>query len=98
VSDPCIEFWFILHFTFCRSPFSRKGKKSPGECAVDQLKKYVPEYGKANKDELEKLIPRTPEAIVNSKKALADALATGNCNPSTRVHDLIERISLEANK
>jgi len=98
VSDPCIEFWFILHFVFSRSPFIRKGNRSPGECALDELKKYAPGYTKSSKEEMEKFILKTSDAIANSKKALADAQATGEFNPSTRIHELIERITLEASK
>jgi hypothetical protein len=38
-SYPCFEYWLILHFRGARSPYTVKGKRSPGECCVADLQK-----------------------------------------------------------
>lgn len=95
VSDPCIEFWFILHFVYFRSPFVNEGSKSRADCALTELKKHMPDYSKSNKGQFEKIIPKTETAIINSKKAWQDAENTNESNPSTSMHNMIERILLE---
>ena len=98
ISDPCIEFWFLLHYVYWRAPFVNRRSKSRADCAIAELKRYIPQYGKANAEELAALVPLTSDAIRNSKRASADAVATAEANPSTMMHDLIERIISESRK
>lgn len=98
VSDPCIEFWFLLHFSYTRSPFVSEGNKSRADRALDELKKHLPDYGKSARDPLIKIIPLTSQAIANSINAAADAEATGDPNPSTSMHIMVERVLRESGK
>jgi hypothetical protein len=98
VSDPCIEFWFLLHFVFCRAPFVRQGAKSRADCAIAALKVHLPRYSKNDREGLSGLIPLTDQAIENAKLAVVDALATGESNPSTNVHEMISRIIEESRR
>ena len=43
-SNPCFEYWLILHFEDTSRAFARAGKKSPGDCAAAHLKKHLPNY------------------------------------------------------
>lgn len=92
VSYPCFEYWLLCHFVYTRAPFAPKGKKSPGDCAVDAVKNHLPGYTKSSREELAKLLPQTEAAIVNSKRALAEAKATSELNPSSEVHELVIKI------
>lgn len=92
VSDPCIEYWFLLHFEFTRSPFSAKGSKSKADCVIDKLRSVWPEYRKNLTEVGQALDGRNKEACRNSEKALQDANDTGESNPSTSLHLLVEQL------
>lgn len=96
VSNPCIEYWFLLHFTYTRSPFSPSGQKSAADCVIDNLKKYLPNYEKTCRESLESLLPLTSKALDNAEKVMKDVDKTGEPNPSTSMHDLVERLIKES--
>lgn len=95
VSYPCFEYWLLLHFTFSRSPFSASGGRTAAEIVISELKKHSPfgDYRKSLTEEmLAKLNDATDLAITNAKKSLTDAKSTGEMNPSSAVHELIEAL------
>ncbi len=97
ISDPCIEYWFILHFEYCRTPFVRAGNKSRGDKAVEKLKSIYPGgYVKSHKNLGEDLFPLTKTARLNASRAMEDAAKTGEKNPSTNLHLLIDVLESEA--
>lgn len=92
-SYPCFEYWLILHFGSNRKPYSRQGNKSSGDCCVDDLKKCesMANYDKGKDAKVfASLINRLGDARANSKRVLADAEDTGDMNPSTQLHELID--------
>ena len=96
-SWPCFEFWLRLHFGFSRQPYSRSGGRSAAQRCVDDLRDWLPEYEKGASGVFRALEDRLESAIDNATRALADAKATGEFNPSTEVHDLIDYLrDLEA--
>lgn len=97
VSYPCIEFWFLLHFCYSRSPFERVGNRSPGDMVCEALSAHLPGYDKVSVDQLLPLIERTDFAILNSRRAEQDALETNNLNPSTRMHEFVEKLLEQSN-
>lgn len=95
VSYPCFEYWLLLHFAFSRSPFSALGGKTAAEVVTAELKKHPPfeGYDKSLKKEmLAKLYEATEVAIHNSRRSLIDAVSTGEMNPSSAIHELIEAL------
>lgn len=90
VSYPCFEIWFILHFSASRKPYTAEKNRSAGDNAVADLKLKLPDYEKSNIDSMRKLLDNTPAAIKYSKIVLNDAVDSGDLNPSTEVHLLIE--------
>lgn len=96
ISYPCVEVWFLFHFVFRRAPFVSVGGKSPADAVIVELKKYLPAYSKADRGEIEKLLPRTSEAIKNADLAASDADNTGEPNPSTSMHLVVSKIVDEA--
>jgi hypothetical protein len=92
VSDPCIEYWFILHFQYTRTPFTESGPKSRGACALEKLTSLWPEY-KKNLENIGSLLePRSAIARANAIQALQDAENTNEPNPSTSLHLLMEEL------
>lgn len=90
VSYPCFEFWFILHFGAYRRPFVASGRKSAGDNAVAELKSRLPSYKKTCLSSMKSLIADTSTAIRYADVALRDALKSGELNPSTEVHLLVQ--------
>lgn len=91
-SYPCIEFWYRLHFGHTRRAYVRAGARSPGECAVDELRKCeaFEDYAKGGEVSVFRtLLPRLDEARRVSARVLAQAVAEGEMNPSTRMHALL---------
>jgi hypothetical protein len=92
MSDPCIEYWFLLHFEYTRSPFVGEGKKSRGDIAVERLKQFIPEYKKGDLRIGFLLEGHFDFAFANAQRSLEDAVFTGEDNPPTSVHLLINRL------
>ncbi len=92
VSDPCFEFWILLHFTFTTRRFGG-GESSPCQDLINnELKKYIPHYSKSNKEIFQDLITNG-----NYKGAMESALRvyehskrSSSESPQTNVFVLIE--------
>ena len=89
-SWPCFEFWLRLHFGFSRQPYSRSGGKSAAQRCMDELRGWLPGYEKGASGIFHALEARLESAMDNAARALADAKATGESDPSTEVHDLVD--------
>ena len=100
-SVPCFEIWVLYHFHYTRTPFVASGTKSPCECLLVEFKKSneLRCYNKALSNELlERLISNIPTAKKHARKAIKDAEATGEDNPSTLVFRVIECLHGEKEK
>ncbi len=88
-SNPCFEYWILLHF-------DRVGRNFYGyEGIKPHLRRHIPTYEKAS-DYFEVLAPRIPRAIENSKGVhraqWQDTPRAIDCNPATTAHELVERL------
>ena len=100
-SNPCFEFWFLLHHKITDKPFSESGSKSPCENVISQLKK-IPEfenYRKGELDHFDVLFDKLPFAKKNasriveqSKKSFDHRQTIHSSNPLTLVHILVEAL------
>lgn len=87
VSDPCFEFWLLLHETYTTRQFP--------DCKVlvSRLKKYIPGYSKGHvltSDFLEK----TPTAVEGSERCREYHKACeGDGNPSTEMDKLVRSLN-----
>ncbi len=100
-SVPCFEYWLLLHFVYTTKPFSKTMNKSICSTLIsDELKKYLPNYEKnislledkqinylLNEDIIKK-------AIEYSKKVLEYCNSSNTDNPSTRIHEMVEKLLL----
>lgn len=92
VSNPCIEVWFLFHFTD-----STRQYKSSQE-AVNRLKEYIPDYEKNMKEIYNQLFDKLDTAIINAKKLddynqmLNRSLHSYDYQPSSEIYKIIEKI------
>lgn len=91
-SDPCFEYWILLHYCPFRQPFASSGTLSLCKSVEKELKKHLPEYEKGYRDLFAVLYPRILSAFSNAKMANLDAEKTGRSNPSTRIPVLFEKL------
>lgn len=94
-SYPSFEYWYLCHFVYSRASISRSGNRSAGDNCVKTLEKhwqskFGASYTKNRKGIYRNLNGSLDQAVINSKKALKDAKASDEMNPSTEVHSLVE--------
>lgn len=89
-SWPCFEYWLLLHFRYIRMPFVASGSRSGCDNCTVQLRKFIPSYRKSTANLFSILLNKLDRAKEHAHKALADANSTGERNPSTEVHGLVE--------
>jgi hypothetical protein len=88
-SNPCFEFWLLLHF-------ERLGRSFDGYSDVRPcLSRHIKHYEKSA-DCFEQLAPRIPTAIDHSKQIhrsqWQNTTKPIECNPATTVHELVEKL------
>ena len=84
VSNPCFEYWLLLHFE------NRKGVNSNQKCK-DCLKKYLPNYNKASLN-TKKLEDKIQNAIANAKQKDNPPCKDYPRISGTTVYKLVEKI------
>ena len=90
ISNPCFEYWLLLHFKYTRALFLSSGDKTAATMCQKQLKQYLPDYQKTEIFKyFDLLLDTMPVAIANSTQGFTDAIKTNEYNPSTNMHDLI---------
>jgi len=93
-SYPCFEFWLLLHFGYSRKPFAAAGKQSAADALIKELRTCpgMESYDKGNDKKIFALLAsRLNDARRISPKVLADAISSGEMNPSTRLHELLDQ-------
>jgi hypothetical protein len=90
LSNPCFEYWLLLHFRDSRAPYARSGGRTAAQNCEYDLKKEFPAYRKGHQGLFKELLPRLPVAKKRAASILKDARRTKEDNPSTRVHELVE--------
>lgn len=93
-SYPCFEYWLLLHFLYTRKPFHASGRCSIGESATRELRQHpgFKSYAKAQRNTYALLRERTDIALVHADRAEKEADQTGEKNPSTKVHHLVQAL------
>jgi hypothetical protein len=93
-SIPCFEYWLLLHFGFTDQPFDAAGKKSAADRLIAELrtKPGFKSYGKGQKGIYALLKDKLPTAMQSAARGLKNAEETGEENPTTRVHELVEAL------
>ena len=94
-SWPCFEFWLRLHFGYSRKPYAKSGGRTAAQTCVDEASRLFLNvlqfsYRKAARGVFAVLEDQLEEAKIHAADALVDARATGQYNPSTGVHQLVD--------
>lgn len=63
---------------------------TPCESCIRDLRAHMPAYRKAGGEHYSELSGKLEQAKERSRRALDDAKGTGERNPSTEVHELVE--------
>lgn len=88
-SNPCFEYWLLLHFVDTSRPFMATQQKSCGDQAVHLLREEYPAYRKADGAKVyAELRDRLDLAIERADRINRQQLE----NPHTRVPELIRRL------
>ncbi|OQR27800.1 hypothetical protein BWR15_29390 [Pseudomonas sp. T] len=95
-SFPCFEFWLLLHFGFSRKPFSRSGSYSAGDNVNRELKQKngMNTYDKKADINYFGLLlgEKFDTARQLAPRVMEDAVESGESNPSTELHLLINKL------
>ncbi|MGL4937089.1 RloB family protein [Shewanella sp.] len=89
-SWPCFEYWLLLHYGYQRAPFQPEAGKTAAQVCQSMLKANLPSYSKGMRGVFSALLPTLDSAIAHAKRVEQDVTATGEANPSTEVHHLVE--------
>ncbi|WP_404462898.1 RloB family protein [Vreelandella aquamarina] len=93
VSNPCFEYWYLLHYKFTTAPYNgNAGFKSSGNLLKKELGKHIKGYTENYPDIYKFLLNEQDDAIRHAKRAMTIAENNGCFNPSTMVHELVEKL------
>lgn len=90
-SNPCFEFWLLLHFGYRDTSFHSAGKKSVGDQAVAALKKMpgFQSYDKGQQDIYHKTKNKLSDALQAAKQLRANSAKNKSTNPATEIDRLV---------
>ena len=90
-SYPCFEFWLLLHFGYNRKPYAAAGKYSAAGLVIKDLCTHVclQNYTKGSTQGLFDLMLNNGFAEAR-RIVLKEAIASGEMNPSTQLHELLD--------
>lgn len=91
-SNPCFEFWILLHFEYTTRPIARQGERSPCDVTVGFVKKHLPDYKKGEKSIYQQIRNHTNTAIEHAKRVKLTVDNDETDNPHTLVHELVEKL------
>ena len=93
LSNPCFEYWYILHFEKTGAPFHNSQ-----EVKSILKQKYHSAYNESDTTIFNAVYPKTSDAIKRSKEVLKEnhgnAKCLKGCNPSTHVHKIVEYLQM----
>ena len=84
ISDPCFEYWLLLHFEYTTRPFEKVGGC---ERATRMLRRHVNDYRKGSRPFFDGLSGLRDKAIQNAERA-----ARAGPSPGTDIGRLIKRL------
>ncbi|MNJ41408.1 hypothetical protein D3C77_363320 [compost metagenome] len=90
LSHPCFEYWLLLHYVLHRASFVKTATKSIGGVVISELKKHDAAYNKGSKGTWLRYKDKLHAAVTNAKEMKKISDGSGNLNPSTNMHELVE--------
>lgn len=100
VSNPCFEYWILLHFTYTTKLFGTSGDSPCMDLIKNDLKTYINDYEKGDKNIMLPIIKSGLDtALAYAKKANETAKRNGTDTPTTQMDELVVYLkNLKANK
>lgn len=91
VSNPCFEYWILLHFVYMTKAFGTSGDSPCQELISSELKKYIPDYAKGDDAIMADLVSnQLGTALANAQRSYDSAVKNSIKNPKTEMHILVE--------
>lgn len=90
-SDPCFEYWLLLHFKYTRKPYLRLDDKSSCEQVISDLKTIsgMESYDKVKSINLPLLTSNLENAILHSRRSVLASNEVNVTNPSSNMYELV---------
>ncbi len=98
LSEPCFEFWILLHYQYTTRSFCAAGEESNCNEVIKELRKHISGYSKGHTGLFQQTRDHLETAISNAEKIIHDHMQTDTTNPSTEVHKLIRKLQELTNK
>lgn len=94
ISDPCFEYWLLLHYIYTTKPFANF------DAVNAELRKTsdMADYQKGKKELFELTRSRWKEAAQRASLANQEAQTNNTTNPTTKLHKLMEYLEDIKNK
>lgn len=103
LTNPCLEYWFLLHYTEYSTAIEKQDAKSKGKVTVELLKQYTPDYEKNDVTNIADIFDKTKiqTAITRAESTLKNHYESNDSyqnkqkeyiidnNPSTNMQELI---------
>jgi hypothetical protein len=91
VSNPCFEFWILLHFDYTTKLFGISGDSPCDDLIKNNLKNFIEDYEKGDKTIMLPIIRSGLEiAVANAKRANKTAKRNNTDNPTTQMDELVD--------
>ncbi|MCF7955778.1 MAG: RloB family protein [Phycisphaerae bacterium] len=96
ISNPCFEYWYVLHFKKTGSVYNhyQSVQKEIRDILRQEFKDTRYKYEKSGCQFFDTIYPKTRTAIENSRSILKSQHKNepdlSKCNPSTHVHQIVE--------
>lgn len=93
LSEPCFEYWLLLHYRDTRAPFAPTGTKSPCDDAISQVKTAgLTGYAKGAGGLWARTKPLYETAKQRAIQGRRAAATAGTTNPVTYIDEVVESI------
>ncbi len=90
VSDPCFEYWILLHYTYTTKVFGTSGGSPCKELISQELKQYIADYEKGDASIMQGLVEgQLTTALVHAARSEKAAKIAGVDSPRTQMHMLV---------
>lgn len=89
LSNPCFEYWYLLHFEKTATLMNSNDQ------LIRALKDHVQSYTKGGSEIHELVFPKTDDAIRHATQIIREKMYgqnLKNCNPSTHVHRVVKKL------
>ncbi|SFG92688.1 RloB family protein [Methylobacterium gossipiicola] len=91
-SDPCFEYWILLHFGYSAKPYMRAGRLSSCDAVIKDLKSHLGDYEKNNLGLYKSLKTSYNTARLHAVRRNEECKDQGGTNPSTLIHIVCSKL------